>query len=360
MSDKSKMVHATIRWSPRDSMRHTLIRHTLIRTALATLAFTGMDRRLAPRFRGRGVILTFHHVTPDPIARMAENAGLSITPAFLESVLTLLRALDYAIVPLAEVPARLDAEGPPFAVLTFDDGYRDNVRHALPVLDAHAAPFTMFVCTGFADRTAPLWWLDLEEALERLPSIRLSFPDGVIEGPTRTPEERQALWRQLYWRLRRHDESVLEQTMRVLVDLAGLDPLARVEQLCLGWQDLRYLARHPLASIGGHTVSHPRLSRIPAERARVEMEESRRRIREELEVDPLHFAYPVGDAGSAGPREFAMAREAGFSLAVTTRASVLKPGSALHALPRISVNGLYQQKRYLQALISGVPFALRA
>ncbi len=354
MLDTSKMVHATIRWSPRDSMRHILIR-----TALATLAFSGADRWLAPRFRGRGVILTLHHVTPDPIARMAENAGLAITPAFLDSVLGLLRELGYAIIPLADVPAQLGAEGPPFAVLTFDDGYRDNVRHALPVLEAHRAPFTMFVCSGFADRTAPLWWLDLEEALERLPSIRLTFPDGVLEGPSGTAVERRTLWRQLYWRLRRHDESVLEQTMRVLVDLAGLDPLGRVEQLCLGWQDLRYLARHPLASIGAHTVSHPRLARVPAERAKAEMEESRRRIQEELESDPLHFAYPVGDAGSAGPREFAMARDAGFSLAVTTRPNVIKPGASLLALPRISVNGLYQHPRYIRTLVSGVPFALK-
>lgn len=348
------MVHATIRWSPRDSMRHALIR-----TALSTIALTGADRWLAPRCRGRGVILTFHHVAPEPVARMPENAGLSITPDFLDRVLRLLAELGYAVVPLAEVPARLSEPGPPVAALTFDDGYRDNARHALPVLEAHRAPFTMFVCTGFADRTAPLWWLDLEEAIERQPSLRLAFPDGVVEGPAGTEQERLALWRKLYWRLRRHDESVLEQTMRVLVDTTGLDPLGRVEQLCMDWQDLRYLARHPLATIGAHTASHPRLARVPAERARIEIEESRRRIREELDIDPLVFAYPVGDPGSAGPREFAMAREAGYSLAVTTRPGVLKPGQPVHALPRLSVNGHYQHTRYLRALLSGIPFALK-
>jgi peptidoglycan/xylan/chitin deacetylase (PgdA/CDA1 family) len=335
------------------------MRHTLIRTALSTIALAGADRWLATRCRGRGVILTFHHVAPEPEAVMPENAGLSITPGFLDRLLHLLDALGYAIVPLAEVPSRLAERGPPVAALTFDDGYRDNTRHALPVLEAHRAPFTMFVCTGFADRTAPLWWLDLEEALGRQPSIRLAFPDGVIEGPTGTPAERLALWRKIYWRLRRHDESVLEQTMRVLVDTAGLDPLGRVERLCLGWQELRYLARHPLASIGAHTTSHPRLARIPADHARIEIEESRRRIREELDVDPRVFAYPVGDAGSAGPREFGMAREAGYALAVTTQANVLKAGQSLHALPRISVNGHYQKDRYLRTLISGVPFALK-
>jgi peptidoglycan/xylan/chitin deacetylase (PgdA/CDA1 family) len=50
-------------------------------------------------------------------------------------------------------------------VLTFDDGYRDNAAFAYPVLKRHAAPFTVYVTTGFADATAPLWWLDLEEAI---------------------------------------------------------------------------------------------------------------------------------------------------------------------------------------------------
>lgn len=335
------------------------MRHALIRFALSAIALTGADRRWAPRYRGRGAILTFHHVSPDPVAMMPENAGLAITPEFLDRSLTLLAARGYTIVPLDMLPQHLAApDGPPVVALTFDDGYRDNVRHALPVLEAHAAPFTMFVCAGFADRAAPLWWLDLEEALERLPAIRLTFPDGVLAAETRTAEDKARAWRQLYWRLRKHDEQVLEQTLKTLVDLSGIDPLGRVERLCLDWQDLRYLARHPLASIGAHTIAHPRLARIPEDRARVEITESRARIRDALGVDPVTFAYPVGDPGSAGPREFAMAREAGYSLAVTTRPGVLQPGADLLALPRISVNGHYQQERFLSALLSGLPFAL--
>lgn len=334
------------------------MRHALIRTILSTIALTGADRAFAPRCRGRGVILTFHHVTPEPVALMPENAGLAITPEFLGIVLRCLAELGYRIVPLAELPQHLSDDSAPVATLTFDDGYRDNIRHALPVLEAHAAPFTMFVCTGFADRTAPLWWLDLEEALARLDRIALDLPGGAFMAETRTSEEKAAAWKSLYWRLRQHDEAVLIQALRVLVDITGIDPLGRVDQLCLDWQELRYLTRHPLANIGAHTISHPRLARIPEDRARVEITESRNRIRDELDVDPLTFAYPVGDPTSAGPREFALARDAGFALAVTTRANVLKPGADLMALPRISVNGHYQHERYLRALLSGLPFAL--
>jgi peptidoglycan/xylan/chitin deacetylase (PgdA/CDA1 family) len=73
-----------------------------------------------------------------------------------------------------------------------------------------------------------------------------------------------------------------------------------------------------------------------------------------------HLAYPVGDPTSAGAREFALAREAGFLTAVTTRPGHLFPEHAghLHALPRVSLNGLHQTQGALRALLSGVPFWL--
>jgi peptidoglycan/xylan/chitin deacetylase (PgdA/CDA1 family) len=71
-----------------------------------------------------------------------------------------------------------------------------------------------------------------------------------------------------------------------------------------------------------------------------------------------HFAYPVGDPGSAGPREFRLALDAGFATAVTTRPGHLFAAHADHptALPRVSVNGYFQSRAALRALLSGVPF----
>jgi len=63
---------------------------------------------------------------------------------------------------------------------------------------------------------------------------------------------------------------------------------------------------------------------------------------------------------SAGPREFALARELGFASAVTTRPGVIFPEHRdhLHALPRLSVNGRYQTLDAFDILLSGAPFAL--
>jgi peptidoglycan/xylan/chitin deacetylase (PgdA/CDA1 family) len=74
----------------------------------------------------------------------------------------------------------------------------------------------------------------------------------------------------------------------------------------------------------------------------------------------VHLAYPIGDRSSAGAREFALASELGFETAVTTRKGMLFPEHSRHlmALPRLSVNGGWQNEALLDILLSGVPFLL--
>lgn len=339
-------------------------RYLMIRLMLEAISGLGLDRVLARKTRGAGAILTFHHVRPDESSILPENAGLSITPHFLDCVLSLLKKLDYDVIPLGNVRQRLENPVPsrPFAALTFDDGYRDNRDFALPVLRAHGAPFTSFICSGFAERRAALWWLDLEEAVLRLDAIRLELPGGVFSAKAGSKAEKIATLRALYWQLRQHDETTLRAAVTMLAHQAGLDPMARVASLCMDWAELRAFAADPLVSIGAHTLTHPRLAKLDMDAARVEIMGSRERIQEELGIDTRQFAYPVGDPSSAGPRDFALAAELGFEAAVTTVPGVLRRESAgaMTALPRISVNGLFQRERSMQALISGVPFAFKA
>ena len=127
------------------------------------------------------------------------------------------------------------------------------------------------------------------------------------------------------------------------------------------WEEIAELAADPLVTIGAHTVNHPMLKKVPNDAAvRAEMEMSRSVLEAALGKRPEHLAYPVGDATSAGPREFRIAAELGFKTAVTTRPGVLfkEHRDHLTALPRISVNGEFQQQRYLKVLMSGAATAM--
>jgi peptidoglycan/xylan/chitin deacetylase (PgdA/CDA1 family) len=339
-------------------------RHKAIAAAFRMMAATGADRWSRGFAQGVGVILTLHHVRAAETSGFAPNALLDITPDFLDRALHLIRAEGYDIVSLHEALARL--RNPKrdrfFVALTFDDGYRDNVEEAWPILARHEAPWTLFVTPGFADRTARLWWLELEEAIRALPRIDLALPDGRFTARTETDAEKMRAFAKLYWRLRREPEAILLSAISGLATEAGIDPVAFVDRDCLPWETLRALSGAPGVTIGAHTLTHPMLAKHEAEVARREIVESRLRLETELGIPIRHFAYPVGDPGSAGPRDFALAAEAGFESAVTTRPGHLFPEHAghLHALPRVSLNGLHQNEVALRALLSGLPFWLRS
>ncbi len=128
----------------------------------------------------------------------------------------------------------------------------------------------------------------------------------------------------------------------------------------MSWDEIRTINCDPLCTIGAHTMNHYAVARLEEDEALSEMARSKERIEAELGGEVTTFAYPYGDEGSAGPRDFRLAHEAGFEAAVTTRKGLVYPAHAEHmtALPRVSLNGFYQKIRYVDVLLTGTPFVL--
>jgi peptidoglycan/xylan/chitin deacetylase (PgdA/CDA1 family) len=145
----------------------------------------------------------------------------------------------------------------------------------------------------------------------------------------------------------------------VIADLAreqGVDARSLVEADCMDWGELEAFARHPLVTIGAHTVDHHNLKRLDETGVLFELEEGRRCIMEQLGREPRHFAYPYGFAQAVGPRETALVGQAGYLSAVTTRHGVLREDHIdhLHALPRLSLNGRFQNLAHLRTMLRGL------
>jgi peptidoglycan/xylan/chitin deacetylase (PgdA/CDA1 family) len=333
----------------------------IIAAGFAFFRATRLHRLLAPLTRGQGAILMMHHVRPGPTEPFAPNRLLEIEPEFLDAALSRIKALGFDLVSMDAALGRLASPGArPFVTLTFDDGYRDNVVHALPILERHGAPFTLYVTTGFADRSARLWWVELEDSIRALDVVSVVVDGITLVMPSRTPAAKRAAFDALYWRLRAGPEERLLSVIADLMAQAGLSSPALVDRLCLDWGGIEALARHPLCTIGVHTLTHPMLAKHAPAVMRRELAESRQIIEAHVAKPARHLAYPVGDRESAGPREFAMAADLGFVSAVTTRPGMLFPGhrAHCHALPRLSMNGNWQSLKSLEVLLSGVPFAL--
>lgn len=326
--------------------------------AAALVAFTGLMKAA----RGRGAIFTLHHVGPPASLAFNPNGHLTVTPEFLDQAIVTLKREGYRFVHLTDIPALAagKAGGPPLAAFTLDDGYRDNRDHALPVFERHGVPFTVFVCKGFSERSHTIWWETAERMINGAGPIEIETDLGrtrygldnrgdrirtcdAICDPIVGPREAEAI--------QRLDRAALKM---------GIDPQALTADLVMARDELCALARHPLARLGAHTVSHRALRYLDGATLAQEIAESADYVEAITGSRPRVFAYPYGDRRSVGPEVEQALRAAGFEIAVTTTAGTLKPAqlSKMLALPRISLNGYYQKPRYARALASGIPFKL--
>ncbi len=337
-------------------------RNRIIRAGLGALYFTGAHYLMRPIFSGVGAIFMLHHVRPHRHAEFQPNRHLEIAPEFLRAALAHLRSRDIDIVTMDEAHRRLTERdfSRRFACFTLDDGYRDNRDFALPVMREFDAPLTVYVTSDFAEGTGRLWWIALEMAIARASVIEASIGGVATFFDTSTPAAKQAAFDRLHDWMRELPDQDIQREISALSARHGVDQAATCRELCMSWDELKPFADDPLVTIGAHTITHCNLAKQTEAIAAREMAIGRARIESVLQRPVVHLAYPYGDRNAAAAREFALARTAGYKTAVTTRPGMIFPESADHltALPRVSLNGNYQDKRVLPVLTSGAATAM--
>jgi peptidoglycan/xylan/chitin deacetylase (PgdA/CDA1 family) len=197
-------------------------------------------------------------------------------------------------------------------------------------------------------------------AIAKADAVEVTMGGVATRLDTSTPHAKQAAFDRLHDWLRTLAEHDLQREITALCARHGVDQAAICKNLCMSWDELKLFAADPLVTIGAHTISHCNLAQQSETVARDELASSRARIEDSLQRPAIHLAYPYGDKPAAGTREFALARAAGYKTAVTTRPGMVFPESADHmtALPRVSLNGNYQDARILPVLTSGAATAM--
>lgn len=339
------------------------LRNNVIRAGLDALYFTGAHHVLRPILAGVGTIFMLHHVRPARDSLFQPNRHLEITPQFLREALAHVRALDVDIVSMDEAHRRMTERdfGRRFACFTFDDGYRDNRDYALPVMRDFDAPFTVYVASDFADGHGRLWWVALERLIAAVDTLDVEIDGVATQIDASSAIAKQEAFNRMHDRLQKLPSDMqVQQAVSSLCERHHVDDAAIARELCMSWDELKPFASDPLVTIGAHTVSHCNLANETEAEASREMRLSRERIETTLQKPTLHFAYPYGYKAAATAREFALTRQLGFQTAVTTRPGMIFPENANHltALPRISLNGNYQNARFLSVLTSGAATAM--
>jgi peptidoglycan/xylan/chitin deacetylase (PgdA/CDA1 family) len=271
--------------------------------------------RLAGRARGPAAfpVLTFHRVNDegDPFFPALPTAVFEGWMAHL--------ARAYRVLPLEDLVERMRRGGLPrhAIALTFDDGYRDNLTHAAPVLARLGLPATLFLATGFIGTAEVPWFDRLAMALKKTGAREVAAPGGE-RLPLGSAAERLAALDRLLAELKRLPDEALHAALDRLLRALGLTDQRCFKNWMLTWDDVHAL-RGLGWRLGAHTVNHPILSRVSPERAWKEILGSRTMIESACGVAPACFAYPNGGPGDYTETVKALVREAGFACAVTTR-----------------------------------------
>jgi peptidoglycan/xylan/chitin deacetylase (PgdA/CDA1 family) len=324
-----------------------------------TLSTSGVFRRIA----GQGLaVLTYHGVIPNgyEVVDAGFDGNLISAKALQEQLQQLKKSFN--IIAPEDVLSWLQ-EGralPERAVLlTCDDGLLNNLTEMLPILQAEGLKCLFFV-TGASTTEARsmLWYEELfllltadlraaprTEQSHSLKWFEVSRGGLTIRGELGSREQRRSIWWNVVKQVSRFDadtrKGILTEIRGQLVSTSwrgfdAQDPVSCRRYAFMTGQELLQLAAAGM-TIGAHTSSHPILSQLPLELARVEVVESKAWLEHLLQRNVWAFAFPFGDAQSVTPQVLELPSEAGYAAAFLNHGGGLGVELPAHALPRIHV-----------------------
>ncbi len=302
-----------------------------MKEAIKGLLATGAGWTLAAPLRARGAyVLMYHRITgpgdffggvsEENFRRQMHWVRDHCTPVWPEDVL---RAATFA------------KRGKPPVVVTFDDGYRDYRTRAYPILRELDIPAAVFLATQLVDHGGLLWTERLEWALRRstLTEIPLPWQPGAV-GVIDTDAARTAFLRDAKTRLKEAPDATRRAWLEDLLERLGpSDPDAALGRQMLTWDDVRACSGG--TCFGGHSHSHPILSRLEGPALELEIRLCRDRIREETGRAPMAFAYPNGRSCDFDQRTRDALLRHGFRISFSTIPGVNTNGTDRLALRRL-------------------------
>lgn len=305
------------------------------------------------------LILMYHRIAQTDM----DPWGMCVGPGHFSEQLEAIRTLGTPLGLLEYVHLRKHGELPSRPiVLTFDDGYLDNLEQALPLLERHAVPATIFITTGNIGSEDEFWWDWLEAMLLRpavLPDrLVLTLPTGDASWELgesaryddaqraadrwtnawrATPGSRLRLFYDVWKRLWPLDPALRRVAMLMLADWSGVRTPPALPRRTMTATEIGKLSASEWIEIGAHTVAHPPLPAHPVEVQSREILDSQRVLQEITGAAVRSFAYPHGEYTDA---TIEVLHAGGFECAVTVEQKLSRPSTDAMKLPRFGVKDI--------------------
>jgi peptidoglycan/xylan/chitin deacetylase (PgdA/CDA1 family) len=277
--------------------------------------------------RGRLLVVNYH--------RIGDHRTTDFDPEIFtihqEGLASQVKALKkrYSLLHLGEAMEIIRGTSKPRGLsilLTFDDGYLDNVTLAVPVLKAHGASAVFFLVTGYLDNPGQIpWWDQIASMTRRCVGKTITISQPVPWSITVTDDNVDRVIRSLLARFRSdgiHEKRFFDelgaQTCKAKAQIPGTRQM-------MDWRDARQLLADGM-TIGLHTHTHTILSRLDETHQANELATCRCKMRQQLGFEAKVLAYPVGSPAAFTPVTKRLAREAGIEAAFSFYGGTNKPG----------------------------------
>jgi peptidoglycan/xylan/chitin deacetylase (PgdA/CDA1 family) len=305
----------------------TFLKRTLIKAVSRFTWISGLDRLIhAVNRRRGGVILAYHHISGPALERQLE-----------------LLSRWYTFVSLDEFVGR-HTQGRTTSgllVITFDDGFAEEVEAGAALAVARGWPMTFYLPTGYILSGRPYWFIRLAALMQAAPPGLYRVDDQRIKigGDLSREMSRRRIARGLFGRPSGEIESFLDQLDEILFPFREAKPKLELPAP-ISVKRVAELARQEEISFQAHSVSHPYLAILSEGQIRQEMEVSSGQVEDIAGQKADHFCYPYGTIRSIGPRAQELARRL-FSSATTSVRARCRPGTDRSLLPRITMHEHY-------------------
>ena len=331
-------------WAPLALRRGVPLRRRLLHGLQSSLGATGIAEAYVRTRRPVGaMILMYHSVAAAEDAQWIDPQN-HMPPEVFERHMRLLaeRRRVIALDELVDCVARGQTPPAGTVVITFDDGYRDNLTVAAPILARYGLPATLFLATGYVSRGQSQWIDELYGVFRTRtrPSLTLGGRAWRLDSGTAAWDAYQAVAGELLIADYAARQALLEA-------VAGqLEPVGRPPRLTMDWDDVRaWMAASPGLSVGLHTRDHVDLTARGEDDARAELAACMADTDRELGSRGWHFSFPYS---RATPALQGLARAAGmWSAAAAERAELVGAGSDAFALPRVQAPASLARLKYV-------------
>ncbi len=232
-------------------------------------------------------------------------------------------------------------------VITFDDGYLNNLNYAAPVLAKHDVPATFFPTIVYQNQQQPFWFDRLDYAVQHNidESTTLVFDGDQFEIDTTDKQVFKESLVKLVGAILGKYTNDLDLTRDVEVFIKGIEErkgrslldIYQNDKCCLAMSasDINSLAADPLFTIGSHTYDHIRIGPLDDNEVLEQLQSSKQMLEELIGRSVNHFCYPCG---SYNERTMQLVQECGFSTGMTSDDGTNVPGDNLFSLRRRSLS----------------------